>query len=252
MPYPRSSSTHSHFSLSPQSSTDDLLTQNLKKQQSRATLMQFLEKQKEEKENTERNRRDMERKRDLEDIERWKNELQREKRREVQEKLQKRAIRVQLEREYLQEYQSRVAKAVSERAAEVAQVKRLMRQAESEAKRQNAIKSGFRNMFQHLIRVNELQKEQTIRGFEEERKKDVEMQRKLIEKLKLQEEERENERKERVRKQQEFLLGEKRGEGKVEDQKMYKEVLDRQVREHRQRMDKDWRLMHETGSRRGK
>ena len=113
-----------------------------------------------------------------------------------------------------------------------------VKDAQGEVRRQNEVKAGFRRMFQDLIQVNEQQKQQAIVQYEAELRKDAQMQRELGLKLAAQDEARQRELKERVRKQQLLLLGETAPvgkEGKLVDQRMYKEALDKQVREHRNR-----------------
>lgn len=246
VPYPHSPRP-SHCFQSRQSSLDTHFSQKLKDCQSKATLMRFLDSQRLEKVKTQRSLVDQERLEDLQSIARWKAEVQSEKQQEIQEKQRKREARIRLEREYAREYQVRVSKAATERAAEEAQVIRMIRQAQDDVKRQAEVKAGFRRMFQDLIQVNEQQKRQAIVQYEAELRKDAHMQRELVQKLAAQDEARERALKERIRQQQLFLLGETTPpgvEGKQNDQRMYKKALDRQVKEHRDRDVRGWREMH--------
>ena len=206
--------------------------------------MQFLDSQREEKAKKQRELLDMDRQEDLQAIARWNTELQAEKQQEMLVKQRNREARVKLEREYAKEYKVRVSKAATERAAEEAQVIRMIRQAQDDVKRQAEIKAGLKRMFQDLIHVNEQQKRQAIIQYEAELRKDAQMQRELVQKLAKQDEARKQALKERIRKQQFFLLGEAAPEGfegKQRDQMLYRKVLDRQVKEHMDRDVRNWR-----------
>jgi len=243
VPYPHSPRP-SHRSQSRTTSLDAYFTQKLRDQQSKATLMQFLDEQRLQKARTQRNLVALDRVEDLQAIARWRTELQAEKQQEVLEKQRKREIRIRLEREYAKEYKLRVSKAATERAAEEAQVVRMIRQAQDDVRRQAEVKAGFRRMFQDLIQVNEQQKRQAIVQYEAELRKDAQMQKELVQKLAAQDEARERALKERIRQQQLFLLGETAPtgvEGKQQDQRMYKKALDQQVKEHRDRDVQGWR-----------
>lgn len=241
VPYPYSPRP-SHFSHSRQSSLDP--TKHMPEQRSKSHLLQFLDSQREEKAKKQRELLDLDRQEDLQAIARWNMELQAEKQQEMLVKQRKREARVKLEREYAKEYKARVTKAVTERAAEEAQVIRMIRQAQDDVKRQAEVKAGLKRMFQDLIHVNEQQKRQAIIQYEAELRKDALMQRELVQKLARQDEARKQALKERIRKQQFFLLGEavpEGFEGKQRDQMLYRKVLDRQVKEHMDRDVRNWR-----------
>jgi hypothetical protein len=216
----------------------------MREQRSKSNLMQFLDCQREEKVKKQIELLDMDRQEDLQAIARWNMELQAEKQQEMLVKQRKREARIKLEREYAKEYKVRVSKAATERAAEEAQVIRMIRQAQDDVKRQAEIKAGLKRMFQDLILVNEQQKRQAIVQYEAELRKDALMQRELVQKLAKQDEARKQALKERIRKQQFFLLGEavpEGFEGKQRDQMLYRKVLDRQVKEHMDRDVRNWR-----------
>ena len=180
----------------------------------------------------------------MEAIGRWKAEAATERQVELKERLRKKQARVMLEKEYEREFKVRVGAAAKERAADEAHVRNLIKQAQVEVHQQESVKTGFRRMFQDLIRVNEQQKMRAIVLHEAELKRDAQLQREMALKLAAQDEAREKELKDRVVKAQIFLDGEAArsvGRGKAGDQATYRRVLDKQVHEHRLRDWEAWR-----------
>ena len=219
-----------------------------------AELRAALDLQKAEKERELRQAFEKERSGEIQAITRWKSELETAKRQESVEKYRKRVERRQLEKEYAKQYQAKAALAAKERATEEARLLQVIRESQDEERRQEQLKRSRRHAFQAIIQDNEVQRKQNLQRQLTDLQRDVEMQKQYTARLERSEKMRQQEVFSRVLRQQK-QLGEHLAKtlnpetyDKRQSQRLYREILDSQVQEHRRRDLKEWRLLRHNES----
>lgn len=213
-----------------------------------------LDGQRTEKEQRMRQAYEAEHNKDLQAITQWKSELETAKRQEIAEKSRKKAQRVQMEKEYAQQYRTKATKAAQERANEEARLLQVLKEVHEEEKRQEQRKFSRKRAFQAIIQTNEAQRKQILAKQLAEIEKDAETQRQLAANLERTERLRQQEVLSRVLKQQR-LLDDRLTKtlspsafSKRQSQTLYREILNTQVRERRRRDLREWRLEHHNES----